>query len=96
MVLFVLPIQQLQEAYSYLLSLFVLLLSHLWSTKIIAPGSTPFTLNFDYNSSGRAHPLADDPRTLLVSAVVHISLAQLFIALRTSRPSYQRSENNNR
>ena len=96
LVLFCLPIQQLQEAYSYLLSLGLLVLSHVWSTKIIAPGSTTFTLNLNYNSSGRAHPLADDPRTLLASAVVQISLAQLFIALRTSRPSYQQVENNNR
>ncbi|XP_076461197.1 protein TRC8 homolog [Babylonia areolata] len=95
-VLFCLPIQQLQEAYSYLLSLGVLVLSHVWSTKIIAPGSTTFTLNLNYNSSGRAHPLAHDPRILLASAVVQISLAQLFIALRTSRPSYQQVENNNR
>ena len=95
-VLFCLPIQQLQEAYSYLLSLGLLVLSHVWSTKIIAPGSTTFTLNLNYNSSGRAHPLAHDPRTLLASAVVQISLAQLFIALRTSRPSYQQVENNNR
>lgn len=95
-VLFFLPIQQLQEAYSYVMSLGLLVLSHWWSTKIIAPGSTTFTLNLNYNSSGSPHPLADDPSTLMASAVVQISLAQLFIALRTSRPSYQQVENNNR
>ncbi|KAK7110195.1 protein TRC8 homolog [Littorina saxatilis] len=95
-VLFCLPIQQLQEAYSYLLSLGLLVLCHVWSTKIIAPGSTTFTLNLNYNSSGRRHPLADATSVLLASAVVQISLAQLFIALRTSRPSYQQVENNNR
>nr|KAG5687898.1 hypothetical protein BaRGS_027221 [Batillaria attramentaria] len=94
-VLFFLPIQQLQEAYSYVMSLGLLVLSHWWSTKIIAPGSTAFSLNLNYNSSGSPHPLADDPSTLMASAVVQISLAQLFIALRTSRPSYQQVENNN-
>nr|KAG5687011.1 hypothetical protein BaRGS_003571 [Batillaria attramentaria] len=91
-VLFFLPIQQLQEAYSYVMSLGLLVLSHWWSTKIIAPGSTAFSLNLNYNSSGSPHPLADDPSTLMASAVVQISLAQLFIALRTSRPSYQQVE----
>ncbi|KAK7462624.1 hypothetical protein BaRGS_00038331, partial [Batillaria attramentaria] len=83
-VLFFLPIQQLQEAYSYVMSLGLLVLSHWWSTKIIAPGSTAFSLNLNYNSSGSPHPLADDPSTLMASAVVQISLAQLFIALRTT------------
>lgn len=95
MVLFCLPLQQLQEAYSYVMSFGLLVLSHWWSTRIIAPGSTAFSLNLNYNSSGSPHPLADDPSTLMASAVVQISLAQLFIALRTSRPSYQQVQNNN-
>ena len=93
-VLFFLPIQQLQKAYSYLLSLLILVLSHLWSTKIIAPDSSPFTLNFNYNWSEQIHQLIDNSGMLMASAVVQIILSQLFIALRISRPSYQIIKNN--